>query len=202
MAEEEQTPDSAPVGKSKGAPVPWIPLVLVLLFIPIITLGLVQFVVIPKLRSSLSDGGSPKADTHHVAEKKADSHGGGHGSKGGSHGGGHGSDKHGGGSSAAGDGTTVAYEDIITNVAGTMGTRFLKVSFQVVSHDPQLESILQMREAQVKDAIISTLSSRTIQELEVIGGRNSLRVALISSVNHAIGVNLVEELYFFDFIIQ
>jgi flagellar basal body-associated protein FliL len=54
----------------------------------------------------------------------------------------------------------------------------------------------------VQDAIISTLSSMTIQELEAAGGRNSLRVALIAAVNQAIGMDIVEELFFTEFIIQ
>jgi len=175
------------------AAVPWIPLVLVLLFIPIITLVLVEFVVVPKLRNSLTDTGSNGAETHASAPAEAAT-GGGHGGHGG-----------GGKESALTPGvrgTTVVYEDIISNVAGTMGTRFLKVSFQIVGDDPQLASIARMRDAQVRDSIITTLSSRTIQEIEVVGGRNTLRVALIGSINEALGVNLVDELYFLDFIIQ
>lgn len=186
LNEEVEVEDVAP----KKAAVPWIPLVLVLLFIPIITLVLVEFVVVPKLKSSLIDAGASGAEAHASAgdEAKAD---GGHA---------------GGGKESAltpgARGTTVVYEDIISNVAGTMGTRFLKVSFQIVGDDPQLASIARMRDAQVRDSIITTLSSRTIQEIEVVGGRNTLRVALIGSINEALGVNLVNELYFLDFIVQ
>lgn len=172
----------------KKAAVPWIPLILVLLFIPIITLVLVEFVVIPKLRNALQDSPSTavqEASSPQAGEKDV-------------------GDSDGGKDSPVprAQGTTVVYEDIISNVAGTMGTRFLKVSFQIVGDDPQLASIARMRDAQVRDSIITTLSSRTIQEIEVVGGRNTLRVALIGSINEALGVNLVDELYFLDFIIQ
>jgi flagellar FliL protein len=193
MADDETTEEAIEEieEKPKKGSVPWIPLVLVLLFIPIITLVLVEFVVIPKLRGSLEHSGGDTAQVAHAAPAE---------DAGGGHGGGHG----GGGDPepVAAQGTTVVYEDVVSNVAGTMGTRFLKVSFQIVSEDPQLAGIARMREAQVRDAIITTLSSRTIQEIEVVGGRNALRVALIGSINEALGVNLVEELYFLDFIIQ
>lgn len=199
MADDESSPEEeVVVEKPKKAAVPWIPLVLVLLFIPIITLLLVEFVVIPKLKSSLLEAAAaPTASQAMVAAAAAEapaeeSQGGG------GHGGGHGKPA----PPPAGSGTKVTFEDIISNVSGTMGTRFLKVSFQIVSKDPQLATIVKMRDAQVRDAIISTLSSRTIQEIEVIGGRNALRVALISAINGAIGLNLVEDLFFLDFIIQ
>lgn len=185
MAKEPQPPESA--GRDGDAPkakVPWIPLVLVLLFIPIITVMLVEFVVVPKLQESLISGGaqSPSSSTE-------------------------GNGGQGGGTAAQGaegnaTATTVEFEGVISNVSGTMGTRFLKVSFQIVSKDPQLEGIVDMREAQVRDAIISTLSSKTIQELEAVGGRNALRVALIGAINEALELDLVEELYFTEFIIQ
>lgn len=191
MADEETSPDQPVEEKPKRAGVPWIPLVLVLLFIPIITLVLVEFVVVPKLKNSLAgDGGAPAE--HQAVEEEKDS----------GHGGGHGGGKEEEPEKGSVRGTTVTFDDIVSNVSGTMGTRFLKVSFQIVSEDPQLSSMVRMREAQVRDAIISTLSSRTIQEIEVVGGRNALRVALISAINGALGMNLVEELYFLDFLIQ
>ncbi len=186
MAIEPQPPESA--GRDGDAPkakVPWIPLILVLLFIPIITVMLVEFVVVPKLQESLSSGGAQSPSS--PAE-------------------GGGSGQNGGNAAQGAEGnqtaTTVEFEEVISNVSGTMGTRFLKVSFQIVSGDPQLEGIVDMREAQVRDAIISTLSSKTIQELEAVGGRNALRVALVGAINEALELDLVEELYFTEFIIQ
>lgn len=187
MAEEPEPIGASAEAENGGqqkAAVPWIPLVLVLLFIPIITVVLVEFVVVPKLKSSFQEGGGGGGAT---VEEKADG-GGGHG---------------GGADSGSGyPGATVEFEDMISNLSGTMGTRFLKVSFQVVSEDAQLGQLIKMREPQVRDAIISTLSSQTIQELEAPGGRNALRVALIGAINEAIELNLVEELYFTEFIIQ
>jgi flagellar FliL protein len=186
MAMEPQPPENpGRAGDAPKAKVPWIPLVLVLLFIPIITVVLVEFVVVPKLQESLSSEGTQtpsssaegdgNGETGETATQGAE------------------------GNQTA---TTVQFEEVISNVSGTMGTRFLKVSFQIVSRDPQLEGIVEMREAQVRDAIISTLSSKTIQELEAVGGRNALRVALIGAINEALELDLVEELYFTEFIIQ
>lgn len=187
---EETAPEAAPA----KAKVPWVPLVLVLLFIPIITLVLVEFVVVPKLKSTMAAefGAEGAAATGHAApavEKEAD--------------GGHGGGGHGGGDAApAGDGMQVAFEGIITNIAGTMGTRFLKVSFQAVGTSAELGALVRSRDAQVQDSIITTLSGMSMRELEAPGGRNAMRIALISAINSAIGLNLVKELYFTEFIVQ
>lgn len=183
--------DEAPTNPQTGVPpkakVPWVPLILVLLFIPIITLLLTELVVVPRLRSSM--GNDDAAGTQQngggtaVAPAAAPATG---------------------GSARAGSSGeyTVVFTEIVANLSGTMGTRFMRVSFHVAGRDPRMESLIQQRRPRVQDAIITTLSSKTIQELEAIGGRNSLRVALISAINQAIGVEMVQELYFTEFIIQ
>ncbi len=196
MATEPEV-DAKPAKGGKGG-LPLVPLLIVVLVIPVVTLALTEFVIIPRLQSSLGgDNAEAHADTGHGSS------GGGHSS---SSGGGHGSSKssHGGGHGAADEGPQTSYEfsDIICNLSGTMGTRFLKVSFEVAGGDPELSGMIRMKKPRVKDAIITALSSRTIQDIEVPGGRNALRVALITSINQAIGFEAVEELYFTDFIIQ
>lgn len=175
---------------------PLVPLLIVVLVVPVVTLALTEFVIIPRLQSSL-DGG----DSHAQADAAPGSSGGGHSAPGG---GGHGkpSSSHGGDGAGHGSGVTYEFEDIICNLSGTMGTRFLKVSFEVVGSDPELSSMIRMKKPRVQDAIISTLSSRTIPDIEVPGGRNGLRIALISAINQAIGFAAVEELFFTEFLIQ
>ncbi len=186
--------DSPPAKGGKGG-FPLVPLLIVVLVIPVVTLALTEFVIIPRLQSSMGGGGESNA--------KSSS---GHGSSGGSHsasgGGGHGSSSHGGSKEDLGPGTSYNFEEVICNLSGTMGTRFLKVSFEVIGSDPELSSMIKMKKPRVQDAIISTLSSKTIQDIEVPGGRNGLRVALISAINQAIGFAAVEELFFTEFLIQ
>ena len=52
------------------------------------------------------------------------------------------------------------------------------------------------------DAIITTLSSESIQSLEVPGGRNRLRLSLIDAINQSLNEDLIDQLYFTEFIIQ
>ena len=83
-----------------------------------------------------------------------------------------------------------------------MGTRFIKASFEVEGGSNDLRQLIRDNKAQVHDAVTTVLSSRTIKELEMPGGRNALRVSLIESINEALEVSIVEELYFLELIIQ
>lgn len=197
MATEPEV-DANPSKEGKGG-LPIVPLLIVVLVIPVVTLALTEFVIIPRLQSSLGgDSAEASADAGHGSSGggHSSSSGGGHGSSKSSHGGGHGKEED------AGPTTSYEFSDIICNLSGTMGTRFLKVSFEVAGSDPELSGMIRMKRPRVKDAIITALSSRTIKDIEVPGGRNALRVALITSINQAIGFEAVEELYFTDFIIQ
>ena len=186
--EVEEVEDVEEAGSAdKSGRVPWLPLVVVLLVVPIITIAGMEFVVIPKLKSALAV--SSGAESAAKAEKpaKADSHGGGHG---------------GGKDAPANAGTSYKFEEMVTNVAGTMGTRFIKASFEVFGSSADLRSKLHAREAQVQDAIMTVLAGRTIKELEAVGGRNALRIDLVEAINSALGQGMVDELYFLELIIQ
>jgi len=182
---EDSNLQKANGSEGKSGRVPWLPLVIVLLVVPIITLAGVEFVVIPKLKAAFQE--QPGEAVSKVAEEKADS--GGHGG-------------HGGKAANVEDPSSFKFEDIITNLSGTMGTRFIKISFEVTGKSTDLSSLVSNNKARVLDGIMAVLGSRTIRELEVVGGRNSLRVDLIEAINAALGKSAVEELYFVELIIQ
>lgn len=186
MADEESNDAAEEAGKEGK---PWLALSLMLLVVPVVTLAITEFVVIPRLQSSVA-GDSGAA------------------SKGGGAGGDHGGGDHGGGGNKAGSaelggsGTSYEFEEMVANLAGTMGTRFIKISFEVRGESPDVAQAIRVNKPVVTDAIITALSSESIQSLEVPGGRNRLRLSLIESINQALSTDLVEELYFTEFMIQ
>ena len=191
---DELEPEEGAEPEAKSGGVPWLPLIIVMLVVPIITIAGMEFVVIPKLKTALADGSiqGPQVskqeageEASHSAEKK-DSHGGEHGAEKG----------------PERAPRSFKFEEIISNLAGTMGTRFIKTTFEVSGSSDQLRSKIKEHQAQVQDAIMTVLSIRTIRELESVGGRNSLRVGLIEAINTALGVSIVEELYFMELIVQ
>ena len=185
MSEEEseapksEEKEKAPAQKSG---VPWVTLIIVLLVTPIVTIIAVEFVMVPKLKSSLQGDSAPKAEKKEESKDEDK-----------------GKEK---GEKTYELGNTFKFEGLVTNLAGTMGSRFLKATFEVVSEDVEMHAMIQKKQSQVQDAVTGVMSTRNLRELEAIGGRNQLRVSLIEAINKALGISIVEELYFIELIVQ
>lgn len=188
---DEDTKEPEVKEEAKAGKVPWLPLSLMLLIVPVLTLVITEFVVIPRLKVSLgADSGVAAGGTHTPVAVDAG---------GGGHGGGHGGDTS---PTAGGSGFSYSFDDMVSNISGTLGTRFIKVSFELRGDSEGFSAQVRNNKPMVQDAIIASLSSVTIQSLEAAGGRNRLRVALIEAINGTLEGVAVEELYFTAFIIQ
>jgi flagellar FliL protein len=187
MAEDESKESE---GKS-GSP-SMLPLILVLLIIPLATMAITQFVVIPQLQAVMGAGA-------HAAEGSADA---GSGAKEKDSGADAGDDDKKREAKLGGMGDSYAFEGLVANLSGTMGTRFIKVSFEVRGEGSDVDQALRLNKSVVLDAIITTLSSESIQSLEVPGGRNRLRLSLIEGINQSLNEDLIDQLYFTEFMIQ
>src|SRR5690349_6576325 len=109
MAEEEkasaETPEAAPAPAAK-APSMWLPIIAVLVLMPAISFGVTQFVLIPRIKAAVMQAGG-KTETSHVEHKEKA-----HDKK---------SEGKGGGS--------YEFSNIVVNLTGSGGTRYLKASF-------------------------------------------------------------------------
>ncbi|MCH8473742.1 MAG: flagellar basal body-associated FliL family protein [Opitutales bacterium] len=166
---EDNSNDSGKAEPKQGKP--WLVLALMLLIVPVVTLAITEFVVIPRLQSSMASENENRNSSPSREE----------------------------GTEAI---SSYRFEDVVANLAGTMGTRFVNVSFEVRGRNPDMRQKIQANQPVVKDAIITALSSESIQSLEIPGGRNRLRASLIQAINESLSMDLVEELYFTEFIIQ
>ncbi|MBK8477738.1 MAG: flagellar basal body-associated FliL family protein [Opitutaceae bacterium] len=82
-----------------------------------------------------------------------------------------------------------------------MGTRYLKTSF-LLTGKSNLRELFEERQPQLLDATLNTLGSLSLADLEEIGSRNLIRARLISAYNEVLGVRVVEQIFFSDFVVQ
>ncbi len=172
-----------------------LPLLLVIILAPALSFAVAQFVLLPKLKAQLEAAvaAAPAATAAgHEApghEAPADAKG----DKSAAHG-------------KKGEPTTVgnSYEftNVVVNLAGTMGTRYLKASFVVTGTDATLRSQFESNKAKMTDVSLLVLSSLTLADLEEAGAKNFIREKLITAYNRALGSRLVEQVYFSDFVVQ
>lgn len=190
----EPVPNPAAAAEDKGAgasgKASLMPAIIAIVLSPVLTWAVAQFVLLPKLKESLHGGAAESAehaDAGHAAPAAA-----GHG------GGGHGAPK-GADASAAGG---YRMENVVVNLAGTMGTRYLKASFLVTGRDPTLISRFDAMRPQIGDVTLAVMSSLTLADLEEPGSKNIIRERLVDAYNQVLGSRVAENLYFSEFVVQ
>jgi flagellar protein FliL len=180
--------DAAPAGaapaagaaKGRSALMAWIPAIAALLVAPVATWGVVQFVVLPRLVKQLS--AAPVAEA--AAEAAPHEKGGKEGKEG----------KEGA--------PNYEFQNVVVNLSGTMGTRYLKTSFLVTGTDPNIKATFEAKKAQLMDVTLNVLSSLTLADIEEPGAKNVIREKLVGAYNQALGRKVAEQVYFSDFVVQ
>lgn len=100
-------------------------------------------------------------------------------------------------------GSTVELDPFIVNLKSSGGPdRYLKSTIVLVlSNEPVKEEIAN-RIPQIKDSVITVLSSKSTEEVLSIQGKFDLKVELIKRINAVISTGVVRELFFTEFVIQ
>lgn len=169
----------------------WLPVGLAVIAAPATCWAVAEFVLLPRLQQKLTAVvalGPEAAATAHAAaapahaEKKK-----GHGEK----------------EEGAGAGDTYEFSNVVVNLAGTMGTRYLKTSFVITGTKPDtVRTAFEENKAKLTDVTLSVLSSLSLADLEEPGAKNVLREKLVTAYNQALGSAVAEQVYFSDFVVQ
>ena len=101
-----------------------------------------------------------------------------------------------------GQGQIIRFENIVVNPSGTMGSRYLSTTVGLEVRNEETEKIILQSEPRIKDALITHLSSRTIDELTDAQTREEIRKAILALVNQSIAPQKVAAVYFLDFVLQ
>ncbi len=153
-----------------------------------IILGVVVFLMMGK--GGKKEGAKDEAKTEAKAEGKAE--GGGHGAEGGGHGG-----------AAAGAASTVyPLEPFIVNIYDGQELRYLKVKVELEMANPAVKPELDARLAPIRDAVLVLLSTKTLQEIQDIQGKNQLKEEILAAINKNIPPGKIAKVYFTDFVVQ
>jgi len=160
-----------------------IPVAIVLIATPILTWAVAEFFLMPRLEKRLAaavagvdSSAKPAAPAETAAEPKAGEPG-----------------------AAA---NTYAFDNVVVNLAGTMGTRYLKASFLVTGSDAGLRAVFETNKAKLTDVTLNVLSSLSLPDLEEAGAKNLIREKLVVAYNQALGKRIAEQVYFADFVVQ
>ncbi len=80
--------------------------------------------------------------------------------------------------------------------------RFLKVTMQLELGDATLQPLIGDKTPQLRDAIITLVSSKSAEALSSPEGKFQIKDELLLRANQAIGKNAFKNLYFTEFVMQ
>lgn len=101
--------------------------------------------------------------------------------------------------------TVMSIPALTVNISGTRMSRVLRMQVHLVLSEPRLEGVLEEMMPMVKDRIMTTASRRTLDELEDVVDRESLKRDIAMQVNSLIQDRMagsVVDVAFSEFLIQ
>lgn len=97
----------------------------------------------------------------------------------------------------------VAIDTIVVNLSASNGRRYLKVKINLEAKDEDVRKKIESKPVQIKDRLISILSSKTLEDIDGLEGQENLR----NEIKNALDVILkieggILQVYFTEFVIQ
>lgn len=166
----------------------WLPAIAAIALAPAATFAVAQFVLLPRMQQKLTAPVSDRGATEGAASAASED----------------GAPKGGKDEKAAAGSGNYEFNNVVVNLAGTMGTRYLKTSFVVTAADKaaNIKGVFDGQKAKLTDITLNVLSSLTLADLEEPGAKNVLREKLVAAYNQALDKRMVDQVYFSDFVIQ
>jgi flagellar FliL protein len=113
-------------------------------------------------------------------------------SKGGGHGGGHGEPAE----------TLHVLENLVVNPAGSEGTRYLLISVAIEPIDQGMVEELAALDVSFRHTLLTTLGSKTVEELSDIATRPQIVAQLRDSLESVAGHGIIQNIYLPQYVIQ
>ena len=119
--------------------------------------------------------------------------------------GGKGGDGHGQANATAeqeGANSVVPLDPFVVNLADEGAQRYLKVTMKIEFLDSLPPPQFPGKQAQIRDLILTLLSSKSVGDVRTVEGKAQLRDEIIARVNRVLGDDKVKAVYFAEFIVQ
>lgn len=97
---------------------------------------------------------------------------------------------------------TVTIDDIVVNPSGTGGTRFLAASIGFEIATPETAEVFEKRMPMIRDALITILGSKTIEQLSDPKEKEIIRYQIKKRVEQLLSTDDLLAVYYTDFILQ
>ncbi len=96
----------------------------------------------------------------------------------------------------------VPLDTIIVNLSASNGRRYLKTKINLEAKDGEVKKTIESKAIQIKDRLISILSSKTLEDIDGLEAQENLRKEIKDAVDVVLKVEGVLQVYFTEFVIQ
>jgi flagellar FliL protein len=100
------------------------------------------------------------------------------------------------------EGAMFTLDPFVVNLNDVGGPKFLKVSLQLELAAPALMEKAKQKTPQVRDAVITLLTSKSSESLYPPEGKLQLKDEINARMNQILGANSVKNVYLTDFVMQ
>jgi len=99
---------------------------------------------------------------------------------------------------------TIIYsmEPVVVNLFDPTGKRYLQVRLALELENKKLEEEIKHNEPKIKDVIITTLSSKTPEEVLQPGAKELIKNELLHKINSVLGEEIVLNIYITQYIVE
>ncbi|MBN1906026.1 MAG: flagellar basal body-associated FliL family protein [Deltaproteobacteria bacterium] len=99
-------------------------------------------------------------------------------------------------------GPILTLDTFIVNLIGERGKNYLKAKVELELDSERTTEEIYKRLPQIRDAILTLLSSKSNEDINTLDGKYQLRAEIMTSVNQFLRTGKIKNVYFTDFIIQ
>lgn len=99
-------------------------------------------------------------------------------------------------------GTMVPMEMFLVNLSGANGRKLLKVLMELEVEGTKVQEEIEKRKPQIRDIIITLLSSKTYEQVSSVEGKEYLREEVRDTVNSFLTKGKIKRVLFTEFIYQ
>lgn len=114
---------------------------------------------------------------------------------------------HGGAPAAAGGAASPAanifpLDPFVVNIYDGQELRYLKVKIELEMVGPAIKGEIEGRLAPIRDSVLILLSAKTLQDIQDVQGKNTLKEEILGAINKNIPPGKISKVYFTDFVVQ
>jgi flagellar FliL protein len=90
----------------------------------------------------------------------------------------------------------------IVNLIDPRGKRYLKTKIELELNNETLKEEIDKRLPQLRDSVLTTLSSKSYEDISTLEGKYQLRAEIVALLNQYLKSGQITNLYFTEFIVQ